>query len=99
MEDMTTGATSELESIQSGIPRQFYRTTFSIEVISDDPGAGDWILETLVYELTEGRATGSVNCNSHQPIPAKLAAQLAIAHGTDPEFLDIDEDGNEVDVE
>ena len=77
------------------MPRKFFRTVFQIEVISEDPLANDWGITQLRHQILDGDATGSVDCIRHRQVSPKLAAQLAISQGTDPEFLFLDEDGSE----
>jgi len=78
--------------------RKFYRTVVSIEILSEDEPYGDGrTLEDIGYAITEGHCSGKITTASEAEVTAPEMAKLLVAQGSDPEFFQLDENGNEVD--
>jgi hypothetical protein len=75
---------------------KFYRTIFTFDVVTRDEPYHYYGLNTLAYDGTDGEY--SVNMVSEQVIELtpKEAAQALMTQSSDPEYLGIDEDGNDL---
>lgn len=76
--------------------RKFYRSVVTIEVVSDEAGVSNLDLDDLQGEITEGGSSGLVISRQETEIDGAQAAKLLIAHGSDPEFLNLTTDGKDV---
>jgi len=76
----------------------YYRTMITIEVLSEDPIEAI-SLQDVVYGITEGHWSGDWNAEESLEVTAPQMAKLLIAQGSDPEFFNLDDDGNEIDEE
>ena len=74
---------------------KFYKTIVQIEVLSTEE-IGDVTLNDIVYMITDGHCSGHWEIASTEEITAPTMAQLLINQGSDPEFLGLDEDGNDI---
>ncbi len=71
---------------------KFYRTVFTIEVLSDEPLQADGMgLEEINYEITEGHCSGVVTTDGSMEVTKKEMSDLLYAQGSDPSFLFGDE--------
>ena len=75
--------------------RGFYRAVFKVELLSDEP-IGDMSLEQIQYEMTDGHMSGVFTREVTEKVPAKKMVKLLVNQGSDPEFLGLDADGNDV---
>lgn len=75
--------------------RKFYRTVFTVEVLSEEP-LPDMSLDEIAYEITEGGSSGDLTRSKSETVDAKKMAKLLMKQGSDPEFFQIDEDGNDI---
>lgn len=75
--------------------RKFYRSVFTVEVLSEEPLESDLTLDSVAYMITEGDCSGFVNEELNQPIDGAKCAELLQQQGSDPEFFGIDEEGND----
>lgn len=75
-----------------------YRTVYTVEVLSDSPIEGDLSLTDIKYKITDGGCSGVVKelHKSHR-LTGKDAVKVIQDQGTDPEFFNMDEEGNELD--
>ena len=77
--------------------RKFYKTIITIEVLSESPVSETEVgISEIAYEITDGMWSGKMNFSPCQEIDAVTAAKELIAQGTDPEFFQIDADGNDM---
>jgi len=75
--------------------RKFYRTVIQIEILSEEPYEGD-DLENILYDITDGDCSGQISDVVRNEVKnGKEMAGLLIAQGSDPEFFQINEDGDE----
>ena len=72
--------------------RKFYKTTFTIEVLSEEP-IGDISLSNLEYEITDGPYSGGTLIAKEVEIDGAECAEALLEQGSDPEFFDIDSEG------
>lgn len=74
--------------------RKFYKTVLTVTIISDEPYEY-YDLDHVHYDITRGDCSGEVEVESCE-ITAKQAAELLIKQGSEPGFLFLDENGNEI---
>jgi len=76
--------------------RKFYKTTFQIEILSEDK-IPEWMnLEKIAYEITTGEWSGTCERTKTKELSSKECAEELMNQGSDPEFFGIDENGNEL---
>ena len=74
----------------------FFRTIFTVEVLSRGQ-LGDGIpLERVAYEITDGDCSGNITMTEEQ-VDGPQMVQLLVSQGSEPEFLGLNEDGQEID--
>jgi hypothetical protein len=76
--------------------RKFYKQRISIVVLSEDPIDPEMSLSEIIRESDEGAFSRSEERGDCHEIGGKQAATALIAQGSDPEFFQIDRDGNDV---
>ena len=78
--------------------KKIYRTVIQVEVLSEYPIEESLSLSDIQRECDEGDFSGKwKTIVDNQPISGKVAANFTIAQGSNPEFFQMDEDGNELD--
>ena len=76
--------------------KKLYRTVIQIEVLSDEPYEGN-DLETIAYDITDGHCSGLLSdVVRNEEITGEDAVKQVKEHGSDPEFFEMDEEGNEL---
>lgn len=75
--------------------RKFYKTTLKIEILSEEPFEWDSI-DSIAYSITEGDCSGNVDHVKSEILTAKKVVQELINQGSDSEFFQLDEDGNDI---
>lgn len=79
--------------------RKFYKTIFYVEVLSEDTPLEDVdSLHDIAYAIDEGDCSGMVNNVKSVRLTAQKAAQALIEQGSDPEFFQLDKNGNELEI-
>lgn len=78
--------------------RKFYKTVIQITVLSEEPIPEELEVSDVIREMTDGGYSGFVHTISTEQLDGKGAALALSAQGSDPEFFQIDIDGNEVDA-
>jgi len=78
--------------------KKIYKTIIRYEVLSEEP-FGSKSLSDIEYETNEGSMSGRFLDNEvHDVILSGKEAVVAIVNqGSDPEFFDLDSDGNDID--
>ena len=76
--------------------RKFYKTIFTITVLSEDPLKEIETLGELNYEITMGSCSGHINQDLSQTIDGPTAARLLEEQGSDPEFFELTSDGEDI---
>lgn len=75
---------------------ELYRTVVIVEVLSRGSLPEDLSLESVAYAITEGGCSGDVRVESAE-VTGREMAELLRRQGSDPEFLGLTEEGEEVD--
>ena len=77
--------------------RKFYRTVIQVEILSEEPYSGN-DLETIQYDITDGHCSGKIiDIERNQEKTGQEMAGLSKEQGSDPEFFQLDENGNDTD--
>lgn len=78
--------------------KTIYRTVIEIEVLSEEPIPDDMGLDEIQDECNEGSFSGIYDFKvKNQEVKGIEAVKLIKAQGTDVEFFQMDEEGNELD--
>ena len=77
--------------------RKFFKTVFTVEVLTEDEPMPGCDLDALNYEITEGHASGRITREDPVELTAADAARRLIVHGSDPEFFRLSDDGRVLD--
>lgn len=76
--------------------KKYYRTIIKITILSDEPYE-TVTLEGMSYDITEGHCSGLIeDMTRNEELSSKEMAKELLNQGSDPEFLGLDVDGNEV---
>jgi len=74
--------------------RKFYRQVFTFEILSEEP-IGDISLEDANYETMEGNMSGHFLSRIETEHTAKEMADMLCSQGSDPEFFQLNEQGED----
>lgn len=77
--------------------RKFHKTTFVIEILSEEPYTGSESLSSIKEAISDGPDSGSITCTEHKVLNGKKAADALVEQGSEPSFFSLDEKGNDVD--
>ena len=79
-------------------PTKYYKTVIQVTVISEGQYTNE-NLEGINDDITDGPCSGAVETVSQVELTAKEAADALMEQGSDPEFFQLDEDGNPLDAD
>lgn len=77
--------------------RKFYKTTYKVEILSEDPIPDDMDLTSTLFEATEGGYSGDVVREGTDEIDGKQAAEALLQQHSDPSFFRLTADGEDLD--
>ncbi len=75
---------------------KFYKTAFTIEVLSEDEFGECLTLSQIAWAIDEGPCVGRMSCAEATEISPKLMAYTLHEFGSDPSFFMLDDAGNKV---
>lgn len=76
---------------------RFYRTTIEVEILSEGcPIISGLTLADIHEAITTGEWNGEWNAESRIEVTPRQMAKLLIKQGSDPQFFQLDEDGNDI---
>lgn len=75
--------------------KKYYRTIVKVEVLSEEP-IGDMDLSDIAHQGEYGDLSIHVDHGDPEEVDGKTMANLLIAQGSDPEFLGLDNEGNDI---
>jgi hypothetical protein len=90
-EYLTVGAEGTEEGATAG---GFWKTVYTVEVLSEDTPLETHDLAELAYAIVEGDCSGQVEITETLEVDGKTMARLLEAQASDPAFFGLDEDGN-----
>lgn len=74
----------------------YHRTVIEVELLTDSPITQEMDMEQIAYEMTYGHASGMLRTTVSEEVTPQEMAKLLQAQASDPSFLGLDADGNEV---
>ena len=78
--------------------KKIYKSVLRVEILSEEPLDDCMSLTDIDYETTEGYCSGHLDWESHNAeVIGREAVNEMQKHGSDVEFFQMDEDGNEID--
>ena len=77
--------------------RKFYKSVFTLTVLSEEPLSGNEGMQTLTDFIFNGDGSGEIECKSITEVNGKDMAKLLRGQGSDPEFFMIDLNGDDID--
>jgi len=76
--------------------KQFHRTTITVLVLHDEPWPDEWSLEDVAYWTNEGHMVWTPPLTATtETLTGKEMADALYAAGSQPDFFNLDDDGNE----
>ncbi len=79
--------------------RTFYKYEIAIRVLTEGPIPSDMSLEEIIREATNGGYSMSLVKKVRTQIDAHQVANRLAGQGTEPEFFNLDSEGNDLDDE
>jgi len=80
--------------------KKIYKSVLRVEILSEEPLNDCLSLSDIDYETTEGHCSGHLDWESHNAeVVGKEAVNEMHKHGSDPEFFQMDGEGNSLDEE
>lgn len=76
--------------------RKFYRSVFTVEVLSEAPLPSDLRLSEVAFQICDGDWSGHTDEDLNQEVDGPQMAKLLEAQGSEPGFFQLDENGNDV---
>jgi hypothetical protein len=73
---------------------RYYKTTFTIDVLSEEPLGDCLSLGQIDYAITDGDCVGSNLRQVEAELTSKEMAQALLEAGSEPDFFMLDDDGN-----
>ena len=79
--------------------RKFYKTELKVIIVSEDPVPEDMSLSEIGHEGERGDYVVNSNriASGNEQIDAKQAARVLLDTGSEPEFFNLTEDGEDLD--
>ena len=77
--------------------KKIYKSVLRVTILSEEPLPECVSLDTIQHEIDEGDWSGATDWESNDAeLVGKEAAKAMLDQGSDPEFFQMDEDGNEI---
>ena len=76
--------------------RKFYKTKWTIEVLSEDPIPTWMELENIIHEAKEGEFSMRESVDTVTELNGEQSVKALHQHGSDPEFFNLDEKGDDL---
>ena len=80
-------------------PRKYYRTTYTVEVLSEDPIPDAMSLQEVIDEATDGAFVYKCVGHAVEELTGRQCAEALVAHASDPEVFYLRADGTLLDDE
>ena len=75
--------------------RKFYKTTFLITVLHEEPGYHPDDLGDIHHDIVDGNFSGNFEQNETIQLDGKQAADELSKMGSEPSWFNLDENGND----
>jgi hypothetical protein len=76
--------------------RKFYKTEIKVIVLSEDPYNYE-SLSQVAFDIEEGECSGQVKVEKQSKLSGELMAQALQEQGSDPQFFQLTEEGEDID--
>ena len=76
--------------------RNFYRTVIHVEVLSEEPYVFSGNLVDVANDIVTGNCSGVVRTIQEERCNGARMVQLLLAQGSEPEYFQLDENGNDL---
>lgn len=77
--------------------RKFYRTVIQVEILSETPYPESADMHQVANDIMDGDCSGKATTMiENQVVSSKRMAKLLKEQGSDPEFFQLDENGNDL---
>jgi len=76
--------------------KRVYRNTFTLEVLSEEPGYNPNTLDGIEYDITDGLMVGMWRKIGEVELVGPQAVEAAHEFGTDIEWFNMDKAGNDL---
>ncbi len=76
-----------------------YKTSITVEILSEEPIPDPVTLEKIAWEMTEGDWVGRLSGQKSKKLRGKAAAAAAFEFGSSPAFFGLNDDGRPIDQE
>ena len=73
--------------------KKYYKTTFKIEILSQDKDVSNLELSEVSYAIVEGDCSGDIEVTEVKELTPVECATALIEQGSDPGFFQLSEDG------
>lgn len=78
--------------------KKIYKSVLRVEILSEEPIKDCVELNGVHWQITNGDWSGAMDWESHNAeLVGKEGAKALMDQGSDPEFFQMDEDGNDID--
>jgi hypothetical protein len=78
--------------------KKIYKSVLKVEILSEEPLDDCLSLSDIDCQITNGDWSGTEEWDTHNiELVGKEAADAIIHQGSDPDFFQMDEDGNDID--
>ena len=83
-------------------PRKFHKIVYKCEVLVDNAAVAEsmsmglWRMDEVAHEIENGGSSGSFGVESVEEVDGPTMAKLLMEQGSDPEFFQLDEEGNDI---
>lgn len=78
--------------------RKFHKTVIQVTILSEEPFYEEWDLEDVRRSIEEGECSGKCEEVSREEVDGKTMAKLLLEQGSDPEFFNLTEAGEDADA-
>lgn len=75
--------------------RKFYKTVLTYTVLSEKPIPDNLEMKDIMFECTDGFYSGATTGQKETVLNGKQAAKALEEQGSDPDFFQLDEKGND----
>lgn len=76
---------------------KYYETTITVKVLSQEAPVETMSLEDIAHEIVNGDLVGSFGDTVVIELSPKEAAEMLYQYGSQPEFFNLDDEGNTLD--
>lgn len=76
--------------------RKYYKTTYVVEILSEEKSPEDWDLKDVLEEAETGMFSGDIKSCVVEEVDGATMARLLKEQRSSPDFFRLDEEGNHI---